>query len=90
SGGVSLSAAVARALRGSAALRYTGRQWCVHPEEGREVVLEGGARLDLGVERRRGRVLGSLQLENATHATVYDQCGLPQPGRTLRFTLRVG
>jgi iron complex outermembrane receptor protein len=90
SGGVSLSAGLVRALRGSAALRFTGRQWCVHPEERREVALQGGARLELGVERRWGRVLGALRLENAADTTLYDQCGLPQPGRTLRFTLRLG
>jgi iron complex outermembrane receptor protein len=89
-GGVDLTLALARALRGSAGVRYTGRQWCVHPEERREVALKGAARLDLGVERRWRRVLGALHLENATDAAVYDQCGLPQPGRTLRFTFRLG
>jgi iron complex outermembrane receptor protein len=28
-----------------------------------------------------------LGLDNVTDATVYDQCGLPQPGRTLRLGL---
>jgi iron complex outermembrane receptor protein len=36
------------------------------------------------------RLRASLALDNVADAAVYDQCGLPQPGRTLRFgvTLR--
>ena len=30
-----------------------------------------------------------LALDNATDSVVLDQCGLPQPGRTLRLQIRV-
>jgi hypothetical protein len=30
-----------------------------------------------------------LNLDNATDSLVLDQCGLPQPGRTLRIQLRL-
>ena len=35
----------------------------------------------------RGEV--SVALDNVTDAALYDQCGLPQPGRTLRFQVRL-
>ena len=31
-----------------------------------------------------------LSLDNAANNAVYDQCGLPQPGRTLRFMMTIG
>ena len=80
------------ALRGIGAARYTGRQYCIHPDLGTELRLQGRLRGDLGVDRewtlaRTGllRTLrATLALDNITDATVYDQCGLPQPGRTVR------
>ncbi len=82
-------------LRGEAGVRFQGRQWCVHPELGREVALDASARTDLRLSRawRAGalarRLRAVLALDNAADAAVYDQCGLPQPGRTLRLELRV-
>ena len=83
-------------LRGMAGLRYTGRQYCVHADAGREVRLAGAARVDAGVDRaiaiRSGpwrRVRGWLRMENLADAAVYDQCGLPQPGRTVRVGMAV-
>jgi hypothetical protein len=31
-----------------------------------------------------------LALDNATNTVMYDQCGLPQPGRTLRLQVEIG
>jgi iron complex outermembrane receptor protein len=31
-----------------------------------------------------------LALDNAGNKAVYDQCGLPQPGRTLRLMMTIG
>ncbi len=82
-------------FRGEAGVRFQGRQWCVHPELGREVALDASARTDLRLSRawRPGplarRLRAVLALDNAADAAVYDQCGLPQPGRTLRLELRV-
>lgn len=82
-------------LQGEAGVRFQGRQWCVHPELGREVALDASARTDVRVSRgwRAGplarRLRAVLALDNAADAAVYDQCGLPQPGRTLRLELRV-
>jgi iron complex outermembrane receptor protein len=31
-----------------------------------------------------------LALDNVSNVAVYDQCGLPQPGRTLRLMMTIG
>ncbi|HJU75949.1 MAG TPA: TonB-dependent receptor, partial [Gemmatimonadaceae bacterium] len=86
------------ALRGIANSRYTGKQFCLNADTGNEMTLDSQVETDLAVERsfalggRSGlRVLRALiAVDNVSDATVFDQCGLPQPGRTLRlmFSLR--
>jgi len=98
-GSLELGVPLPLALRGVAGARYTGRQYCVHPDLDREAELGaqavadvaltrawplGGANGGRGLLRELRAVLG---LDNVTDATVYDQCGLPQPGRTLRLGL---
>jgi iron complex outermembrane receptor protein len=87
------------AVTGQAAARYTGSQVCVHPDLEREVKLDPQLSADVGVARswtlrsaarslfRTLRL--SLTLDNVADAAVYDQCGLPQPGRTLRMGFEV-
>lgn len=75
---------------GRAAVHVTGAQYCVHPDLGRQVRLGAQQVGDLGVNRdfagrgifRAARVV--FAVDNVTDATVYDQCGLPQAGRTVR------
>lgn len=86
-------------VTGRTAARYTGSQMCVHPDLEREVELDPQLSADVGVARswtlrsaarslfRMLRL--SLDLENVADAAVYDQCGLPQPGRTLRVGFEV-
>jgi iron complex outermembrane recepter protein len=76
-----------RLLDVGASAQYVGRQWCVSPEQGDPVTLPPRARFDMEVGRSWGRVSARIALENVADAAVYDQCGLPQPGRTLRFRL---
>ena len=93
--GADLTAALPLDLQGLASARYTGNQACVHPELEREVELGGQLGGDVGVARSwtlRGAARGLLQvlrmtlmLDNVANAAMYDQCGLPQPGRTLRL-----
>ncbi|HEX7118877.1 MAG TPA: TonB-dependent receptor [Longimicrobiales bacterium] len=73
---------------GTVAAEYIGEQWCVHPDLGTDVALEPSTRLDLALDRGWGPFHARVSLDNVTDATVYDQCGLPQPGRTLRFQIR--
>lgn len=91
--GADLSVPLPLELLARGALRLTGRQHCVHPELGRDVALGSSLRADLGVARGwvvAGKALrGTLALDNATDAAVFDQCGLPQAGRTLRVGMGV-
>jgi iron complex outermembrane receptor protein len=86
----------------AALARHTGRQYCVHPDLGRQVELAPQTVGDAGLSREwplGGRARGgarllrtlraTLAMDNVTDATVYDQCGLPQPGRTLRFGIEL-
>ncbi|MGH7630155.1 MAG: TonB-dependent receptor plug domain-containing protein [Gemmatimonadales bacterium] len=82
-------------------LRYVGRQYCVHPDLTTTVALAGQGEGDVGLERAwalrdaggAGRLLSALRatvsVDNVTDATVYDQCGLPRPGRTLRVAMQL-
>ena len=85
-------------LRAVGNARYTGAQYCLNAETGNEDTLDSQLESDLALERsftlsnsgifRAIRAL--VGVDNVADATVFDQCGLPQPGRTLRvmFTLR--
>lgn len=84
-------------VRGLAGAHYLGDQYCVNAELGVDQHLAGQLRADAGVERnwRLGGAANALlsilrtrlSVDNLTDRTVYDQCGLPQPGRTLRLTV---
>lgn len=84
-------------LDGSLQLRHTGRQYCVNPDVGGNEQLDAWTRSDAQLSRgfrmRQGGVLSrgriTLTLDNATDSALYDQCGLPQPGRTFRLQLRL-
>lgn len=94
--GLDAALPLALGVRGSVGAEITGRQFCVHPEQRRDVELAGSGRVDVGAERawraggRRPALRASVALDNATDAANFDQCGLPQPGRTLRFTVEIG
>ena len=82
---------------GGARFEYTGPQFCVHPELANEVELDSSGRVDLSAKRSfeigsRGfwqRLAVSLSLDNLTDSTAFDQCGMPQAGRTLRIGVEV-
>jgi iron complex outermembrane receptor protein len=85
-------------LRGSATARHTGTQYCLNGETGLEMKLNAATTTDLSVTRAfpvRGNGLFGwlrtvLSLDNVANTAVYDQCGLPQPGRTLRLMMTIG
>lgn len=80
-----------------ASLDHAGRQYCVNPDTRRNQAIPSQRWVGGGVERgfalARGglfsRLVASLALDNALDAGVFDQCGLPQPGRTVRVGLSV-
>ncbi|HYC52741.1 MAG TPA: TonB-dependent receptor, partial [Gemmatimonadaceae bacterium] len=84
-------------VRGFANARYTGRQYCLNSDTGDEMRLDAQTETNLALERRfrlsgGGAVRGFralLALDNVGNAAIYDQCGLPQPGRTLRAMITI-
>lgn len=82
-------------LRAAATARFAGRQYCLNADTQREDELQGRLMSDVSVQREFllsgagpfKRLRAMLGLDNAGDVTAYDQCGLPQPGRTLRLTL---
>lgn len=86
-------------VRGTAGLDFTGSQYCLNPDSGALDRLDGSTRADVGVDRDfnlRGsgsglwsRIRTSLGVSNVADAGIYDQCGLPQPGRTIRFGVSI-
>lgn len=84
-------------LRGFATARYIGKQYCLNGDTGNEMEMKGQMLSDVAVQRtfplaKRGAISwfrALLSLDNIGNSTVYDQCGLPQPGRTLRLTFSV-
>lgn len=96
-GGLGGTAPLLAGVELGAELQYLGQQYCVAPVPGEESYLEldPSARGDVQIARTfllpgRGRRLGvELAADNVTDGAIYDQCGLPQPGRTLRLQLRL-
>jgi iron complex outermembrane receptor protein len=82
-------------LRAAATARFSGRQYCLNADTQREDELQGRLMSDVSVQREfalsgKGpfkRLRAMLGLDNIGDVTAYDQCGLPQPGRTLRLTM---
>jgi iron complex outermembrane receptor protein len=80
----------------TARVRHASSTSCLGATANSRIVQPGATALDLGVERSwslRGftsRVRAMAMLDNVTDAAFYDQCGLPQPGRTLRVGVSMG
>jgi iron complex outermembrane receptor protein len=95
---LALLSPVVAGFRATAMARHVGTQYCQHPDLGRQVELGAQTTADAALTRsfsmRRSGLLQRLSalvaIDNVGNRTVYDQCGLPQPGRTLRFGLTLG
>ena len=96
-GKLGLETPLGAGFRVSGNFRFVSGQSCENPEVGGLQPLGASGSADfslrkifqLGSAGRLSRVDASASLRNATDATVYDQCGLPQPGRTLQFQFRL-
>jgi len=82
-------------IKAFAVARYTGSQYCLNTDTSKLDALQSRTAADVAVQRtfavaRSGpfRLLQTLlSFDNLGNTAVYDQCGLPQPGRTLRLTM---
>lgn len=76
---------------------YTGSQFCIDPDSGEDVRLEGGSWFDAGLSRvwslgggGTGRRLETrVTARNLGDTTLYDGCGLPRAGRLFGVQIRV-
>jgi len=81
----------------TAELDYTGRQFCIDPGTGQDTRLDAGAIVNGHVSKvwsvGRSGMLSRLEtriaLDNLGDRALFDQCGLPRPGRLLRLELRL-
>ena len=78
--------------------RHTGKQFCLDLNTGGDRELEAGTFWNADVTRvwslgrRRGffsRLETRVAVDNIADTAIYDQCGLPQPGRLARFQIRL-
>ncbi|MBM4187781.1 MAG: TonB-dependent receptor [Gemmatimonadetes bacterium] len=82
---------------GGVNLSVTGRQFCIDPGTGQDTGLDGGAIVSGEVSRRwatrrsglLSRLETSLAIDNAGNRALFEQCGLPRPGRLLRLQVRL-
>lgn len=99
-GGVGGTMPLFAGIEAGAEIEYWGRQFCSSPQPGQESYQELApeARGDVQLARTFRMPSGlatfqrlglELAVDNVTDAAIYDQCGLPQPGRTLRLQLRL-
>lgn len=95
-GALYATAPLMRQVEAQARWRVAGATRCTNADSGALERQAGAQVFDVGVERRwrASRMLGALtaglQVENLLDAALYDKCGLPQAGRTLRLSIRVG
>lgn len=85
-------------FRTAGEVRYTGRQFCIAPGTGEDVELDDAAVVHADVSRVWplgggtgwfGSLETRVSVDNVGDTAVFDQCGLPQPGRLVRFQVRV-
>jgi iron complex outermembrane receptor protein len=86
-------------LRLATEARVEGNQFCIDPGTGEDAELSAGA--TVGAELARtwnlrpegggwfGRLETRVSMDNVNDVALFDQCGLPQPGRMVRVQVRV-
>lgn len=99
SGSVRAQLPLVAGIAAGAEVRYTGRQFCQDPDTGEDTRLDAGAHFNADVSRVwsippsgfgfLSRIETRVSADNIGDTALYDQCGLPQPGRLLRFQLRL-
>lgn len=88
---------LALGVRALVAAGYTGSQSCIDPGSGQDVTLDSGTLFDGELSRvwylrpagLLSRLEGRLAVDNIGDRALFDQCGLPRPGRLLRVQIRM-
>lgn len=85
---------IAAGFTGVGEAAYTGPQFCQDPDSGADVELAGGTWLNATLSRiwslgSARRLEASASADNLADSALYDQCGLPRPGRMLSVSVRV-
>ena len=85
-------------IAAGAEARFTGRQFCIDPGTGLDSRLDGGTVIN-GELVRPWRLASSdglfstletrLGVQNLGNLALFDQCGLPEPGRVVHFQIRI-
>lgn len=96
--GADVTTPIGAGLRANVAAHHSGATYCVNPEQSRQQRLASQRWIDVSAERewelRPAGLLSRLRaivgLHNVTDRAVFDQCGLPRPGRTLRLSVSLG
>lgn len=98
-GKVGLNVPLPAAFRAGGEVRFVGEQMCVNPEVGGGALQQLGSSTTTDLSLRRlfnlgrggvmSRIDASASLRNVSDAVVFDQCGLPQPGRTFQIQFRI-
>jgi iron complex outermembrane receptor protein len=80
-------------------VQYTGSQYCIDLDSGQDTRLDAGTHINADLARVWNlRPSGSswfsrletrVAVDNIADTAIFDQCGLPQPGRLVRFEVRV-
>ena len=97
SGTLNLGVLAPKQINVTSFLRYRGVQYCENVEVAGLDRMDASATLDLEASRvftiggsgAGRRIAGTIGVANLTDSTVLDQCGLPQPGRTLRIQFNI-
>jgi iron complex outermembrane receptor protein len=86
-------------ISAAAEASYTGAQFCQDPNTGEDVTLKGGSWLNAMLSKvfslpaagagMLNHVEVRASVDNIADTALYDQCGLPRPGRLLRFDVRL-
>ncbi len=97
SGKFGIDSPLGRGFGASLDVRWMGRQKCENPEIGGLQPVDASASADVTIRRTvslrptgpLSRVDASASVRNVTDAVAFDQCGLPQPGRTFEIQFRI-
>jgi iron complex outermembrane receptor protein len=98
-GGVNARFPIALGFDGMAEARYTGSQFCLDLNTGADRRLDAGTWINAGLSRVFSigspaagpftRLQARVAADNIADTAIYDQCGLPQPGRLMRLEFRL-